>query len=99
MISRLDLVIVLLLNFELLTFAGRPFRECFGANAHENGGGQKQPNGNLKRVTRELQEKGPRTCFLLKEENLRLPSSSEDCKFCIGSNTHCMPERTVADIY
>ena len=37
--------------------------------------------------------------FPLKEENLRPPSSSEACKFCIGSNTHCMPEGTVADIY
>ena len=92
MISRLDSVIVFFTIFEILTFLGRPFGESFGANAHEHGGRKKSKNRSRKRPCGENEEKGPGTCFPLKEENLRLPSSSEDCKFCIGSNTLCLPE-------
>ena len=48
----------------------------------------------MSRKTRckENDEKGPGTCFPLKEENLRLPSSAEACRFLIESKTPCVPE-------
>ena len=81
-----------------MTFFGCPFGKCSGTNAYENGRGTKSQHKYPKGSRKENEEKAPGTCFPLKEENLRLPSSSEDCKFCIGSNTHCMPEGTVANI-
>ena len=83
MISRLDLVSDYFAIFEIFEFLGRPFWECFGANAHKNGGVKKSRKKTQKGSRR---EKAPWTCFPLKEENLRLPSS-EFCRFAIGSYT------------
>ena len=58
----------------------------FGANAYENGGRKKSRKMSRKRLCKENYEKGPRTRFPLKEQNLRLPSS-EFCRFAIGSYT------------
>ena len=94
MISRLVLIIDLLSFFRFLTFLGRPCWEYFETNAYANGGGKKSQKKVPKGSREENEEKAPVTGFHLKEEKLRLPSSSssEDCKFCIGSNTHWVPE-------
>ncbi len=74
-------------------FFGRPFGKSFGANVCENGGVKKIQKWSQKESCKENDEKGPGTCFPLKEENLRLPSSAEACRFDIGSSTLCVPLR------
>ena len=85
-------MVVFLSIFEIFTLFGRSFGESFGANVYENGGVKKSQKWSQKETCKENDEKAPGTCFPLKEENLRLPSSSEACKFCIGSNTLRVPE-------
>ena len=79
--------------FEILLFLGRPFGESFGANVCENGGAKKIQTWGQKESCKENEEKGPGTCFPLNEENLRLPSSAESCRFLIGSSTLCVSLR------
>ena len=65
---------------------------CVGVNVYEHGGAKKSRRMSRKRLCGENEEKGPGTCFPLKEENLRLPCSAEACRFLIESETPCVPE-------
>ena len=100
MISRLDLVIDFLKIFEICLFSGRLFGGCFGANAHEKGGGKKTRKRARKGERNKNDENHLGLAFPLKEENLQPPSSSGACKSALNqTRTVCLKARWRIYIY
>ena len=92
LISRLDLVVDILSLFDIFNVSGCRSEKSFGAKVYEHRCVKNNKNMIQQKSCKKNNEKGPGTCFPLKEENLRLPSSAEACRFLIESKTPCVPE-------